>query len=67
MDTATILLRFFVIFFMSALFGIQRQQSHKPIGFGTFTFVALGSCGLAMAATLIDPTEPIALLSAIVT
>src|SRR3989338_11188985 len=67
MEYLIALLNFGIVFVMSATFGIQRQRSHKPIGFGTFIFVALGSCGLSMIAMIIEPQSPIPLLSAIVT
>ncbi len=71
METSDILLRFAVTFVLSLLFGIERQKAHKPISFGTFTFVAIGSCGLAITALSLsqdNPAEnPVPLLSAIVT
>jgi len=71
MDLAEILLRFLITFFLSLIFGIERQRSHKPIGFGTFIFVAVGSCALALTAISLsqeNPVEnPVPLLSAIVT
>jgi putative Mg2+ transporter-C (MgtC) family protein len=71
MDVTEILLRFFITFALSLVFGIERQKSHKPIGFGTFIFVSIGSCGLALTAISLsqeNPAEnPIPLLGAIVT
>ena len=52
---------------LSTIFGIERQRSHKPIGFGAFIFVSVGACGLAITATIIDLENPLPLLSAIVT
>ena len=60
-------LQFLLVFVLAFLFGIERQLSHKPIGFGTFTFVALGSCALGITAMLIEPNNPLPLLGAIVT
>lgn len=52
---------------MSFLFGIERQISNKPVGFGTFVFVSTGSCALGITALGISPENPFPLLSAIVT
>ena len=59
--------RFLIIFFMSLLFGVERQLSHKPIGFGTYTFVSTGSCGLTITALLLKIENPLPLLAAIIT
>lgn len=67
MDPGTILLRFFLAFAGSFVYGLARQRQRKPIGFGTFIFVALGSCGLALTALETNPENPLPLLSAIVT
>lgn len=67
MDIFTLSMRLIATFLIAIIFGIQRQYSHKPTGFGTFTFVATGSCALAIAAEAINPQNPIPLLSAIVT
>lgn len=39
----------------------------KPIGFGTFIFLAQGSCALALTAITLQADNPLPLLSAIVT
>ncbi|MBN2618438.1 MAG: MgtC/SapB family protein [Spirochaetales bacterium] len=62
-----IYLRIAITFLLSLIFGIQRQFSNKPIGFGTFIFVAIGSCGLAISAINLNYENPLPLLSAIVT
>jgi putative Mg2+ transporter-C (MgtC) family protein len=71
MEITEILLRFLITFVLALIFGIERQKSHKPIGFGTFIFVSVGSCGLALTAISLsqeNPSEnPIPLLGAIVT
>jgi uncharacterized membrane protein YhiD involved in acid resistance len=48
MELDTLLIRLTITFVFSLLYGVARQYSHKPIGFGTFTFVATGSCALAI-------------------
>jgi len=63
----SILLRFFVVFLMSLLFGIERQLSNKPIGFGTFIFVACGSCALGVLSKIIAPTNTIVIIGGVVT
>ena len=40
---------------------------HKPIGFGTYIFVATGACGLSLVSILIPTENPLPLLGAIVT
>lgn len=67
MDFVVIALRFLITFILSLLFGLERQYSHKPIGFGTYTFVAIGSCSLAVVAVALGFEYSIPLLSAIVT
>lgn len=60
-------LRFFLVFAMSFLYGLNRQKSHKPVGFGTFILVSIGSCALAILADQMDLAISIGLLGAIVT
>ncbi len=67
MEISVILLRLIITFVLSTLFGIERQRSHKPIGFGAFIFVSVGACGLAITATVLDSENPLPLLGAIVT
>lgn len=67
METPIIILRLILTFIMASIFGLERQRSHKPIGFGTFIFVSVGSCALAMIAMDVDSTNPFTLLGAIVT
>lgn len=66
MEILILLARLLITFILSFIFGYERQRSHKPIGFGTFIFVAIGSCGLAITATLLQE-DPIPLLGSIVT
>ncbi len=67
MEIGVIVLRFCITFILSLLFGLERQYSHKPIGFGTYSFVAIGSCSLAVIAVSLGFEHSIPLLSAIVT
>ncbi|MEK6757865.1 MAG: MgtC/SapB family protein [Nanoarchaeota archaeon] len=62
-----IILKFFIVFVLSFLFGIERQISKKPVGFGTFIFVSIGSCALGIIALDIQSENPLPLLGAIVT
>ncbi len=66
-ETSEIVLRFGITFFLSLIFGLERQRAHNPVGFGTFNFVAVGACSLGITAMLISPDSPFGLLSAIVT
>ena len=67
MENADILFRILLTFVLALVFGFQRQRVHKPIGFGTYTFVAIGSCGLAIIAMSLGMENPLPLLGAIVT
>ncbi len=67
MEIPLVILRLTIIFIMALLFGLERQRSHKPIGFGTFIFVSAGSCALAIIAVDLDSINPFPLLGAIVT
>ncbi len=66
MELSIILLRLTLTFALSLIFGYERQRSHKPIGFGTFIFVSVGSCGLAITATILNE-NPLPLLGSVVT
>lgn len=67
MEFGIIFLRFAIVFVLTFIYGLQRQRSHKPVGFGTFTLVAIGACGLAITASEIGFVNSIGLLSAIIT
>ena len=67
METLTIVTRFLIVFILASLFGFERQRAHKPVSFGTFIFVSLGSCALAITATSIDIDNRIIILGSIVT
>ncbi|MFA6073300.1 MAG: MgtC/SapB family protein [Candidatus Woesearchaeota archaeon] len=61
------LLRFALVFVAASIFGLQRQKAHKPIGFGTYIFVAIGACGAAILAIDFAPENPLPTLSAVMT
>ena len=67
METGEIVLRFVIVFVLSFIYGYQRQKSHKPVGFGTFILIAIGSCSLAILAVDMGVENSIGLLGAIVT
>lgn len=67
METSVIMMRLAVTLVLSSIFGLERQYSHKPIGFGTFTFVATGACSMAITAGVLDVDNPLPLLSGIIT
>lgn len=52
---------------LAFLFGYERQRSRKPIGFGTFIFVSVGACSLALIARALPGQNTVPLLAAIVT
>lgn len=61
------LLRFSLAFSLALAYGLARQRMGKPIGFGTFILVALGSCALSLTAVHLAHDNPLPLMSAIVT
>lgn len=65
--TEEILIRFIVIFLMSFVFGIERQLSNKPIGFGTFIFVSVGACTLGVLSSTLSPEDSLAIIGGVVT
>lgn len=67
MDQVTVLIRFLIVFAASFVYGFNRQKSHKPVGFGTFILIAVGSCALALIAVDFQIEYSIGLLGAIVT
>ena len=67
MEIIIILLRFALIFALALIFGLERQRSHQPVGFGTFVFVSVGACGLTMAALILNPEDPLPVIGAIIT
>jgi putative Mg2+ transporter-C (MgtC) family protein len=67
MDSLEIFIRLGSTFLLSFIFGLSRQYLHKPVGFGTFIFVSVGACALAITALNLSPENPLPLLSSIVT
>ena len=67
METNAIVLRLFLVFALSFIYGYQRQKNHKPVGFGTFILVSVGACALAITAVEMNLDSSVALLGAIVT
>jgi putative Mg2+ transporter-C (MgtC) family protein len=62
-----ILLRLLIVSIMSFIFGIERQLSQKPVGFGTFIFVSIGSCALTVMSEKIMPENPLIIVGGIIT
>lgn len=67
MELIITLLRLGLVLAGSLFFGLIRQKLHKPISFGTFTFVALGACALSLISTSIQGDNPLVLVGSIVT
>jgi uncharacterized membrane protein YhiD involved in acid resistance len=59
--------RLAIAFGLSFIYGMERQMRHKPIGFGTFIYVAMGSCAIGTMAVKFCPDNPLPLLGAVVT
>ena len=67
MELTEIAIRFILTFILSMCFGIERQSSHKPVGFGTFTFVSLGACTIALLASTLGIDKSMGILGAAIT
>ncbi len=66
MEYSLILARLFLTFILAFIFGVERQKSHKPVGFGTFIFVSGGSCVLSLVALNISD-NPLLLIGPVIT
>jgi len=66
MEIETAVFRMFLTFFLAILFGFESQRSHKPVGFGTFAFVAVGSCVLAIISLGFGGESNLPILGAII-
>jgi len=63
-----ILFRVSLAFFLSLSFGLERQLTKKPVGFGVFTLVATGTCLLSVIAiNLSNDSSPLPLLGGAIT
>ncbi len=62
-----LLLRFSIVFILSFIYGLNRQRSHKPVGFGTFILISVGACALAITAVDMNIESSIGIIGAIVT
>ena len=62
-----VLLRLLLGFDLAVGVGLERQLGRKPAGFGTFTFVATGTCVLAIMAMELEPDDPLPLLGGAIT
>jgi putative Mg2+ transporter-C (MgtC) family protein len=62
------LFRILLAFILSLSFGLERQLTKKPVGFGVFTLVSTGTCMLAIIAlTLGGDSSPLPLLGGAIT
>ncbi len=67
MDTIIIVIRLVIVFVAALLFGLERQRSHKPVGFGTFIFVSMGAAALGLITISNIFESSIGLMAAVVT
>jgi len=67
MELLVVVLRFILTLVPAFIFGLERQRAHKPVGFGTFTLVAVGAYALSITSINLSPENPLPLLGAIVT
>ena len=56
-------LRITLCFLMMLAVGVERQAQRKPLGFGPFSMVGVGSCSAAILAIIVSPTAPLVLMS----
>jgi putative Mg2+ transporter-C (MgtC) family protein len=63
----TVIERLLIVFVLASAYGLERQQTHKPVGFGTFILVSMGAAGLGLAAEQIGLDIGVSILGAIVT
>ena len=66
MEMQIAVFRLLLTFFLAVLFGLESQRSHKPVGFGTFAFVAVGSCVLSLVALEVGQVTNLALIGSII-
>lgn len=62
-----VIIRLVLGFDLAVGVGLERQLGRKPAGFGTFTFVATGTCVLAIMAMELEPDNPLPLLGGAIT
>ncbi len=68
LEMSEIIFRVLLSFVLSVIFGFERQLKKKPVGFGTFTFVATGSCILTiLGISLSENTSPVLIIGPIIT
>lgn len=68
MESFEAIVRLSLGFLLAMSIGVERQLHRKPVGFGTFAFVSVGACGLAIVAVDLAPLgTPQTLLSGIIT
>ncbi|MEM5801547.1 MAG: MgtC/SapB family protein [Candidatus Aenigmatarchaeota archaeon] len=68
LEISEIMFRILLSFILSTIFGLERQFKKKPVGFGTFTFVATGSCILTIIGLMLaENTNPILIIGPIIT
>ncbi|MCX6749481.1 MAG: MgtC/SapB family protein [Candidatus Pacearchaeota archaeon] len=67
MILSEVLIRFFLVFVLSFIYGLNRQRSHKPVGFGTFILISVGACALAVIAVDMNLENSVGIIGAIVT
>jgi putative Mg2+ transporter-C (MgtC) family protein len=60
-------IRLLIVFLLAFGIGLERQLRRKPVGFGTFIFVATGACALAILAVTLEDQNPLPLLGGVIT
>jgi putative Mg2+ transporter-C (MgtC) family protein len=66
-DPTEAVIRLLIVFLLAFGIGLERQLRRKPVGFGTFIFVATGACALALLAVDLDEQNPLPLLGGVIT
>ena len=66
--TVIIIFRVLLAFILSAVFGLERQFKKKPVGFGTFILVTVGSCIITLTAIeLSENGNPLGVIGGVIT
>ncbi len=68
LSTSTVVFRILLAFLLSTVFGLERQFKKKPVGFGTFIFVTVGSCIITLTAIQLSETaNPLPVIGGVIT
>ncbi|MEJ5292618.1 MAG: MgtC/SapB family protein [Candidatus Methanosuratincola sp.] len=67
MEIFSTVIKVVVTFVLALIFGIERQRTFKPAGFGIYVFVAMAACGLSIVSLERAGEGAVSILAAVVT